>query len=235
MPRLPKNSATGLALFACLSCVDHLGSDATVEWQRDDPFKPADEAAIISLAEQVGLTDARRVSRTWWLPGGGFTVSVESAITVDGHRRTWNDLQVCPEDDASRCEWETSGEGMVRAGRWLTSRANITQREVWRIQDGVWHVDVEIGEGVPYDAAERIVLAVRRRELINRRPDHLGALKLNIDIPEVDPAGIFRIERAKSDPAGFYDVNTGSGWGFVLRVRIVDHKVELHDVATRLI
>jgi hypothetical protein len=109
--------------------------------------------------------------------------------------------------------------------------SDLTLRQAWRIQDQSWQLDVSSDSDIPYRDAEQIVLAIRRRQLVNHLPTQIGFLRLNTAVPEIDADEIRHISRYKSE-AAVYEVRTGQAAGFVLQVRIVDDRVELQNYGT---
>ena len=84
-----------------------------------------------------------------------------------------------------------------REGRWIGSRAELSVEESWRISDGSWFIDLRLGPGVPYGDAERIILAIRRRALVNRVPSFIGPLRLDTVMPSIDATEVRSIGKGK--------------------------------------
>jgi hypothetical protein len=124
------------------------------------------------------------------------------------------------------CE-RPAGTAVVRVGRWAVNGADVSRRELWRVRDGAWHVDVHVAPGISYADAESIVLAIRRATMINRLPTSVGSLKLGTEMPEIDAASISTITKAAT-AAQDYELRTGVNTGLWLRVRVVNDTVELH-------
>jgi hypothetical protein len=119
-------------------------------------------------------------------------------------------------------------------GRWRASKLDLTSRQAWRIEDHDWHLDVSTDPKVPYQDAERIVLAIRRGQLINRLPTSIGPLKLSGAMPDIDLDGDTYISSYKSE-VGTYEVRTGRAVGLVLRVKVLDSAVELQSYGTWIV
>jgi hypothetical protein len=196
----------------------------TVEWEHANGVTP-DKEAILRLARRLGIAQPRIVSFTAYLPSFCPVVRVESIVTVEGNRRSWLAL-LLRQKDWRACtrvpRFSTRGEG-----RWRGSRAELSTEEEWRIAEGDWFIDIRLGEGVAYDDAKRIVLAIRNGALANRLPSSIGALKLDTTMPEIDASEIRSITVDKSN-ADMYQVTTGRFGGLLYRVRIRDGTVELH-------
>ena len=196
-----------------------------VEWQvAGEDILASDREAIVKLARRIGL-EPERVSVVIALPGGDHILNVRSAILVEGKHRSWREVDVCRKD-WTQCN-NAEGRALKRVGRWVASMAEVYRRETWRIEDGGWAKDVPVAPGVPFSDAERIVLAVRRKQLVNRVPAvAVGPLKLNRSLPDINPDDITYIKAFDSDSKA-YEVTTGIGGGFTLRLRIVGSEVEL--------
>jgi hypothetical protein len=69
---------------------------------------------------------------------------------------------------------------------------NPSRRELWRIRDGDWHVDIHLGEDVPYDDAVMVVHAIRHKQLVDRRPPP----EPSSPIRYIDPSRIRGISRS---------------------------------------
>lgn len=148
---------------------------------------------------------------------------------IDGHRRWWRELAV-RRADWPACEsvsrWSTR-----REGRWRASRSQLAVQESWRVEDGDWFVDVQLGDHVQYGDAERIVLAIRRETLVNRLPISNGPLTLNTAMPDLDANQVCSVV-AGSEP-GHFDVRVSAGQ--VLTVAVVGEAVELRHIGSALV
>jgi hypothetical protein len=154
---------------------------------------------------------------------------VESSVSVDGNHFTWLAVTVCRKD------WEPdfcSRKPLRSVQRWISSKISIERRNEWRIEEGDWHVDILVEANIPYKPVDLIVLAIRHKELINKLSTSVGPIKLNTEIPNVDPMEILKISKIDS-PDEQYEVLTHdrgeAGSGLTLRVKIVEGKVELHS------
>jgi hypothetical protein len=85
-----------------------------------------DRTAILRLAQRLGMDAPRRVAFTMGLPGACLYVRVESAVTVQGVRRTWREQRL-RRQDWRRCE-EEPRSSRLKEGRWIGSRTQVTVR-----------------------------------------------------------------------------------------------------------
>ena len=146
-----------------------------IKWDLDFDVTAADKSAIEKLAKKMGI-DAARFSVVYVLPSIGQFVSVESRIVVEGRHRRWVEMSICRKD------WKPlhcSTKSRQSVERWQASVRDLERREAWGIQDGDWHLDVPVEPGIPFSDVEQIVLAIRRRQLVNRLPASVGPIKLN--------------------------------------------------------
>ena len=198
-----------------------------IKWDLDLNLTAADKTAIEKVAKKVGI-DVARVRVVFPLPTGGQLLLAESRVSVEGRHRTWLELDVCRKD------WEPrhcSRKSRRSVDRWQASALDLVRREAWNIQDGNWSLDVPVEPGLPFNDIEQIVLAIRHDRLVNRLPEYLAAIRLNTGIPRIDPAEITGITRTSSG----YEVREGRRGGLILRVRIVDGKVEIFGYGTWLV
>ena len=214
-------------LFLRFCCTAYGQQTEAIKWDVDFNVTAADKSAIEKLAKKIGV-DAARVSVVYVLPSGGQVLNVESRIVIEGRHRRWVELSICRKDwKPLRC----STKSRQSVERWQASVRDLERREAWSIQDGDWHLDVPVGPGTPFTDVEKIVLAIRRRQLVNRLPTSVGPIKLNTEMPAIDLDEITRIEKNSSG----YEVRTGRAAGLILRVRIVDANVELYSYATWIV
>jgi hypothetical protein len=102
------------------------------------------------------------------------------------------------------------------------------------VSDADWFIDVRLGPQVPYEDAERIVLAIRRQVVVNRLPSTIGPLTLDTTMPSIDANDVQSIQKGGSEP-GRYEVRTGRTGGLVLDVLVGEGRVELHGLGTWLV
>ncbi|HKE82177.1 MAG TPA: hypothetical protein VKB50_00415 [Vicinamibacterales bacterium] len=208
----------GATTIACSVCTLVLAvQNDAIEWRVGPDITANDKKAIVELARNAGIDRPHRVAVSTTLAPGCHVLTVSSDVMVDGNRVTWTGLDLI-RTDSKNC-WPQR-DSTKRVGRWManTSRPWIEERS--RIHDGDWHIDLELDDGVPYRDAERIVLAVRRKTLVNRVPGSQRA--------DIDPDLITSIQKPTGKPAGEYIVTAGSGSrGVVFSIAIVDDRVEL--------
>jgi len=99
---------------------------------------------------------------------------------------------------------------------------------------GKWHVDVRLGEGVSYADAERIVKAIRRKQIVSRlMPREVPAA---IQLPDIDTDTIRSISKSDEDGGRGYSVYTGAGLsGQIFTFRIARGRVELYSVGAWIV
>jgi hypothetical protein len=130
---------------------------------------------------------------------------------------TWAGLDLI-RTDSKNC-WPQR-DATKRVGRWMANTSSPWTEERSRIHDGDWHIDLELDDDVPYRDAERIVLALRRKTLVNRVAGSPRA--------DIDPDLITSIQKPAGKPDGEYTVTAGGrARGVVLSIAIVDDRVEL--------
>ena len=191
-------------------------SDA-IEWRVGPDVTANDKKAIVELARSAGIDRPRRVAVSTTLAPGCKVVTVSSNVMVDGNRVTWSGLDLI-RTDSKNC-WPQR-DATKRVGRWMANTSSPWIEARSRIHDGDWHVDLELDEDVPYRDAERIVLALRHKTLVNRVPGSQRA--------DIDPDLITSIQKPTGKPEGEYTVTAGSASrGVVFSIAIVDDRVEL--------
>lgn len=199
-----------------------------VEWLRDDGFSRADRREILEAATQAGFTDIRKVSKRWHRPLDDHHALVESAKTVTGRRVTWTALIVCSEIDQDHCDRDRGERPWIRVGDWITSVGSIDQEERFRVFDGSWYCDVDLGDGVTDPVADLIVTAIHRRVLVNRTPQ--PDLIARVDTPNLEGFWRYFAIRRESGSSNVYKFHlVGDGTGVDLTLRVVGDQVELMD------
>lgn len=200
-----------------------------VEWDVDSDIVASDKEVILKLVRELGLKP-KTVGVVIQLPTGDRVIHVKSAILVQGKHRTWHELPVC------RRDWDhcnnDEGRSLKRVGRWLASKADLAEFGTWRIEDGDWTREIPVlPAGIAFADAERIVLAIRRKQLVNRLPPTSARGNSTPSIPEINPNEITVIRRIETEPSA-YEVTTGVASGMSLRVVIVGEAVELRGYST---
>jgi len=208
----------GATAIACSACTLVLAvQNDVIEWRVGPDITANDKKAIVELARSAGIDRPRRVAVSTTLAPGCKVVTVSSDVMVDGNRVTWSGLDLI-RTDSKNC-WPQR-DATKRVGRWMANTSSPWIEMRSRIHDGDWHIDLELDEGVPYRDAERIVLALRHKTLVNRVPGSQRA--------DIDPALITSIQKPTGKPEGEYTVSAGSGSrGVVFSIAIVDDRVEL--------
>lgn len=180
----------------------------TIEWNVPEMgILPSDKIEIVKLARKVGI-EPGQVGVLTLLPSGERTIFVNSAVLGEGKHRSWLEISVC------RADWQhcnnRASRPITQVGRWLARKQQLARRETWKIQDGSWTSDVPIEPGISFADTERIVLAIRRKQLVNRLPAFRTM--------PTDFTGITYIRRIPPETAT-YEIQTGVAGGEILRVR----------------
>ena len=132
------------------------------------------------------------------------------------------------------CPPVRAGRRFQQRGNWIAflSESNPRPRERWRIPDGDWHLDLYLSGDVPYNDAVMIVQAIRRQQLIDRRPPSQSSSAIRY----IDANRILSIRSSASRPPipQEYEIMEGDGTfrgggGERLVVQIRDGRVELHN------
>jgi hypothetical protein len=194
-------------------------------------LRAADTAAVLALGRQFGIPQPARIDRVFPELVGCPVVELGSPVSIEGKRHSWMELKVRRrgrDTGGHRCEvYAPSGSTVKRSDRWVASSEELIERSLWRVSDGDWHIDVALDAGVPYDSAVVLVLAVRRRTLVNRMPAGLRRF-FGDTLPTIDASDIRTIRRKQE----VYEVITGERWGTVLLVSIVAGEVIVHNVGS---
>lgn len=147
---------------------------------------------------------------------------VESTYSESGHLRTYLQLTV------HRKDWKCRPEGTKskRVGRWLAYSTELDTRREWKIEEDQWVKYVPFGDGVSYEDAELIILAIKHRQLVNRLAGNVSPLQ----VPTIDPADITSIQVKANAVRTFEVASSKGGSGEIYVIRINDHNVELYEV-----
>ena len=213
-------------------------AQADVDWNVTRNLGPSDRKAILEIARRAGIGEPRYVSVP--VLSSCALVQVESMRVVEGNRVRSSILGVRqlhgPECPAIRADQRS-----IRRGNWIAflGTLNPQSRERWRVRDGSWNIDIDLSADVPYEDAVTIVLAVRRRQLVDARPAALGN---SPSLSYVDPNSITSIQTPHvglvrpATPGEYTVAMTGSqhssgraGSGESLTVRVQNGTVELRD------
>jgi len=221
-----------LLVGLCLGCVASRAPEMAAA-ELADVLGASDTAAVLAVAAQFGIPSPARFGRPFSQYVGCPVVILESSVTVDGNKRSWVELWVRRkgrDTGGHRCEvYAPAGATVRRHDRWVASSEERTERTVWRVQDGDWHVDVALGTGVSFDSAALIVQAVRRQTLVNEIPAVVRRL-MGDTLPVVDAGDIRTIEKSRESQV--YKVKTGEMAGYVLSVSIDAGRVLVHNVSS---
>jgi len=216
----------------CVSCVPS-GAPELPAPASANSLGASDTAAVLAVAAQFGIPSPAHIGHPLSQYVGCPVVILESSVTVDGNRRSWVELWVRRkgrDTGGHRCQVSAPSGGRVEhRDRWVASSEERTERTVWRVHDGDWHVDIALGTDVSYDTATLIVQAVRRHTLVNEIPALLRRF-MGDTLPVVDAGDIRAIE--KSRESHVYKVKTGEVWGYVLDVSIDAGRVLVHNVGS---
>jgi hypothetical protein len=204
---------------------------AAVEWHVPVDVGPLERGAILEIARRAGIGDPGSVSEP--MHSSCLLIRIESRPVFDGNRVLSSVLGV-RQFSGPACEPVGADSRVERQGNWIAflGELNPRRRELWRIRDGDWHIDIALGAAVPYDDAVSIVHAIRRKQLVDRRPPSREA---SSEIRDLDPSAIRSVQTAKTlDSHGVpvlreYEITTGETGGDWLTVRIRDGVVELHQ------
>jgi hypothetical protein len=202
-----------------------------VVWQVPGEVTPGDRKAILQIARAVGIHEPGTVSVPIRSPC--LLVEVESRPVLLANRVLSTILGIRQKRGAE-CRSFGADRPLKQLGNWVAflSPTNPRQRERWRIHDGDWHVDVYLSGDIPYSDAVTIVQAIRRKQLVDRRPLSQSSSAIRY----IDASRILSI-RGSVPPGtipGQYEVTEGegagkSGGGDWLTVRIRGGHVELHN------
>jgi hypothetical protein len=201
-----------------------VAQDASIEWRVSSDVTPNDRKAIIELAHKAGMDRPRTVMTVAAPTAGCRTVSVSSDVAVDGNRVRRSGLDLI-RADSKNC-WPQANSA-PRVGRWIANTDRPWIDERWRVRDGDWHLDVTLDDDVPYRDAERIVLAIRHKEVIDRLPEHAQGTRAE---PEIDADSITSIQKRGGRGRTEYWLASGAGVRAArLSIAIVDGRVELYE------
>lgn len=207
-----------------LSATGCTQSPAAVRWDPSGNFSPDDQRHILRLAETVGFPDVEGVSSEEMVPSEERYALAASHSRWSGRKRAWATLRLCDSRSWLPCETRGGSADVIRSGPWWTSAAYVDRNETWRVADGTWFVDVRLGEGVAFDDASRIVLAIRGRALVKDLRNEDDAV---IEVAGLDAGEITQISKAEGPDTGFR-VAVGRYQICLLWIRLVDATVELY-------
>jgi len=216
--------ALGIALSAILTATLAAQGREAVVWNLSFQLTARDKRDIVDLAADLGIrAPARVVAAGSRCP----LVWVRSQPVVEGNRVTTTDLGI-RQRTGPDCPPATSRPGHSHP------------RELDR--QNVRHRDVALGPDVTYKDAETIVLAIRRRTLVDVQSGNEIA---KVGPPPIDPDQILSVARFDDEPtkrrspelygdmylvtsATHEDFTGRGGGGYFLHVKIRNGRVELH-------
>src|SRR5262245_42445457 len=228
--RLQQTTLDAIVMIAFAILLGTLISSGTTASQADQitwnvPIEllPTDRSAILDLARQAGIDYPETVSMPVTSPCP--LLRVESRPVIEGNRLSTKILSV-RQATGPGCQNGRTDLEVQRSGNWLAVRfeRNPETKERWRIRDGDWYIDVFFSGNVPYDDARAMVLAIRRRALVDRRTGE-GADR---PMPDIDPNRITRILGGGArDDGPAYSVQKGENLGWELGMTVQNDRVEL--------
>ncbi len=202
-----------------------------VVWQVPGEVGPDDRKAILAIAGAVGIREPRAVSVP--IRSRCLLVEVESSPVLLGNR-VLSEILGIRQKNGPECPPVRADRRLQQRGNWIAflSESNPRRQERWRIRDGDWHVDLYLSGDVPYGDAVMIVQAIRRQQLVDRRPPSQSSSAIRY----IDASRIRSIRSSVSPPsiARQYEIWEGegagrAGGGDLLVVRIHDGRTELHN------
>lgn len=194
-----------------------------IEWHDERSFTEADRNAIPALAKRMGLQNPKRVYHGQYLPSLCPYAMVESTYSERGHLRTYLQLTV------HRKDWKCmrpTGTKRKRVGRWSAYTTELETRREWKVQEDQWLKYVPFGDGVSYEDAELIVLAIKHHQLVNRLAETLSP----VQGPTIDAADITSIQVKANAPRTFEVRSSKGGSGEIYVIAVNGRSVELHEV-----
>jgi hypothetical protein len=204
-----------------------------VVWQVPPEVGPNDRKAILAIAGAVGIREPRAVSVP--IRSRCLLIEVESSpVLLDN--RVLSEILGIRQKNGPECPPVRAGRRLQQRGNWIAflGESNPRRQERWRIRDGDWHVDLYLSGDVPYSDAVMIVQAIRRQQLVDRRPPSQSSSAIQY----IDASRIISIRSTVSRPPipRQYEIMEGEGTGRAgggewLVVQIHDDRVELHNHA----
>jgi hypothetical protein len=205
---------------------------ADVSSQHGEPSWPAgltpeDREAIVELTQQLGIGRLQTiVAFNLDYPEACPHVRVESMPAVDGDR-VLSQLLWLRRERGPGCSRFRPPVRATRRGNWITG-GDPRPVQRWRFRHDDWHVDVLLDEGVRYADAARIVHAIRRKSLVDRRDsDDPRPAPLSVDAARIIRISQDRRQSSKSTGAD-QQFNVAFSTHDWFRVKVVDGSVELH-------
>jgi hypothetical protein len=202
-----------------------------VVWRSSEPASDADKASILQVAARSGIpSPASAEYQMSTMPIGCVGWLVKSPVVAEGHRVTWQKLWVWRVRDnlpldISGCP--IPGPETWREGEWIGASPVAEQKLAWRVRDGSWQVDVPVSDDIPYADVVRIVMAIRRGELVDKRAKTSEPLE---SLRSIDAGSITGVSRTPLEPMA-YTVGLPSKRKdrSLLFVELVDGRIEVTE------
>lgn len=208
----------GSVMLLLFTGVGGRAAGPTMQWVNAESLSRSDRAQIVALLRRAGLGAPEKVTFVEGWTGG--YVEATSSVSVRGARRRWNWVQVDRRSERSPC-------GQVDAlcePRWWVPYP-LQRSETWRVTDGAWFRDVELGPRVKLADVEPLMRGMHRGELVDaRQRDPNWPPEIAQRTPNTNADEVFLIERGRSG----FEVSVGLGQGNdILDVRERDGRYEL--------
>ncbi|HUK35963.1 MAG TPA: hypothetical protein VLV86_18730, partial [Vicinamibacterales bacterium] len=165
------------SVVACLALValagEAGGQTRTIKWPK--ALSASDRRDVLTLAKQMGIDDPARVALQRVLILGDRYLSIESAEVENGHEISWTRAFLARLDWHEYDDWPPEDRS-THVGRWF-AKGPAERETKWRIRDGAWRLDVGFlpDESIPFEDAERVILAIRGGRLLNRQPERTSS------------------------------------------------------------
>jgi hypothetical protein len=178
------------------------------------------------LAAQLNIHDPQ-VVQIVSKPPECLQLSVVSRPTLEGHR-VFTSLTSVRRVKGKGCKPPEARFWGEQIGNWIRSTSAQLGDERWRLRDGHWHSDVQLGRDVPYEDAQAIARAFRRGAV----SDHRSAEeRRRRNIPPINAEWITAIFRASTAcvPTSHSKLYSLGNWASLdsVVIRIVDSRVEV--------
>jgi len=229
---IARPARTALLTVACLASVAApalIAQRTAVLWQVPGDISPSDRRAILEIGRALGIHEPQTVSVP--MSSTCLLVEIESKPVLLGNQLLSDTVGV-RRKNGDGCQPFGLDRRVQERGNWVAflGASNPGRRERWRLRDGDWHVDAYLSSDVPYDDAVMIVQAIRREQLVDRRPPSPSSGPLRY----IDANRILSIQRSASPQKipRQYEILEGrlrAGERNMLIVRIRDGRVELHN------
>lgn len=159
------------------------------EWHLTTTLSDAEKKRVLSLATTLKIDRPATIrSEQIWHPMTCDALRVESAPTVDGHRRTWKRVWVTYTSWLHSCD---RGKAVAApADTWVAAN-ELKDVGAWRVIVAGQPIDIETPADISYEDVGAIVEAVRTGRLVDRMP--VGTRVRLRPVPKVDYRTIFMV------------------------------------------